>query len=419
LIVPGGILLGLGAILAHSAWIVLTPPTLSFLFYSAFVGGALLCWRFHTSRILFALIITLFTWAIFFAMNAHAVAAASKENVHIALGVLVPIDFLLVSFSEERGFTRSSAGPLSLVLFVECVIIAVLSGSTATPPGHAHHVALPSFPGYVQAGYAITAAILLIRSGTTKKPADSALFWAAIALLLSLNFISSAHISRTYVLVATITLAASVVETSYLLAYHDELTGLPSRRALNDALRSLQDPYSIAVVDVDHFKKFNDSYGHDVGDEVLRLVAAKLAGVTGGGQAYRCGGEEFALIFRGKNAGDVMGNLDLLRKTVEAAQFRVRGNDRRHVPRGPERRKKQKHPRKSKSTLGNAEPVPKTNYSITVSIGAANWSARNANAEMVMQAADKALYKAKENGRNRVEIFSEARGRERQKAGVA
>jgi len=63
-----------------------------------------------------------------------------------------------------------------------------------------------------------------------------------------------------------------MVETSYLLAYHDELTALPSRRAFHEALLRLQPPYSIAMVDIDHFKRCNDTYGHDTGDEVLRLV---------------------------------------------------------------------------------------------------------------------------------------------------
>ena len=98
-----------------------------------------------------------------------------------------------------------------------------------------------------------------------------------------------------------------MIENSYLLAYHDELTTLPSRRAFNDAMMRLQPPYSIAVVDIDHFKKFNDTYGHDTGDvQVLRLVASKLSLVTGGGNAYRCGGEEFTILFPGKRRDEVV-----------------------------------------------------------------------------------------------------------------
>ena len=98
---------------------------------------------------------------------------------------------------------------------------------------------------------------------------------------------------------AGLILISSIIENSLFLAYHDELTSLPARRAFNDALLRLEAPYTVAVVDIDHFKKFNDTYGHETGDQVLRLVAAKLAGVTGGGRAYRVGGEEFSILFPG------------------------------------------------------------------------------------------------------------------------
>ena len=66
------------------------------------------------------------------------------------------------------------------------------------------------------------------------------------------------------------------------MVYQDELTALPARRAFNDAVLHLQNNYTVAVVDIDHFKKFNDNYGHDIGDQVLRMVAGKLARVSGG-----------------------------------------------------------------------------------------------------------------------------------------
>ncbi len=141
-----------------------------------------------------------------------------------------------------------------------------------------------------------------------------------------------------YSATAVCILAVSIIENSYLLAYHDELTTLPSRRAFNDALLRLQEPYSIAVVDIDHFKQFNDTYGHDTGDQVLRLVASNLSRVTGGGTAYRCGGEEFTILFPGKTTPEVVEHLERLRTTIESSEFQMRGVDRRQTRRGPERR---------------------------------------------------------------------------------
>jgi len=65
-------------------------------------------------------------------------------------------------------------------------------------------------------------------------------------------------------------LAISVIEISYSIAYHDALTGLPGRRALKEAFLELDGQYTIAMIDIDHFKKFNDRYGHDVGDHARK-----------------------------------------------------------------------------------------------------------------------------------------------------
>src|SRR2546426_2126284 len=59
------------------------------------------------------------------------------------------------------------------------------------------------------------------------------------------------------------------------MAYEDTLTGLPARRALNEALLRLGGQYSVAMIDVDHFKRINDRHGHDVGDQVLKMIAAR------------------------------------------------------------------------------------------------------------------------------------------------
>jgi diguanylate cyclase (GGDEF)-like protein len=215
-----------------------------------------------------------------------------------------------------------------------------------------------------------------------------------------------------------------MVETSYLLAYHDELTTLPARRAFNEALLRLEPPYSIAMVDIDHFKRCNDTYGHDIGDQVLRLVASRLARVTGGGQAYRCGGEEFAIVFPGKTTRDVLDHLEQLRASIEASTFRLRGKDkdRRQEARGPDRRNQR--PR-ARTQAGHAirqlsRATAPTELSVTASIGVATSTPQASTTDEVVQAADKALYRAKAAGRDRIETASSARRRTRSKAaGIA
>jgi PleD family two-component response regulator len=188
------------------------------------------------------------------------------------------------------------------------------------------------------------------------------------------------------------------------------------------------------MLDIDHFKRCNDTYGHDTGDQVLRMVASRLARVSGGGQAYRCGGEEFAILFSGKTTNDVLEHLEKLRVDIEASKLRLRGPDRRQEARGPDRRNQRssdQRPPGQRSRgrmqtghairqLSRVEPTSSDELSVTASIGVATSKRENPSAEEVIKAADKALYRAKDGGRNRVETASAPRRKTRSKtAGIA
>ncbi len=403
LILPGGILLICAAVIAHSGWIALPEPSLNFLYYCALIGGALLAWRFHSSRTLLALLVVyLSQQARFLVASPHAMAAFPVALA--AVGVLIPLNFVLIAFMQERGFTLSAVSPPLLFIFVQTVFAAVLaSGSESSLP--VRHRASISLPDYVWGVVAVAGLMLLARSLHSRKPSDGALFWSLAAWFFSFYFRANTRVSAVYSLAAPAILALSIVETSYLFAYHDELTGLPSRRAFNDALHRLQAPYSIATVDIDHFKSFNDTYGHDVGDQVLRLVASKLACVTGGGHAYRCGGEEFTILFPGKLTPEVVPHLEQLRLVIEGAHFRMRGNERRQALRGPDRRSGGRNrARKADAIRRLSAPRSTDPVSVTVSVGVAGCASAASGTDQVLLAADKALYRAKANGRNRIEL---------------
>lgn len=426
LTIPGGILLLVVALGAHSGWLSLTLPALSFLYYCALVGGVLLAWRFHSSRIFLALLVLFVVHQAFesFAGSiiAGRLASAGLETAVILLG----LDFVLISLIEERGFSISSIAPVFLFVFVQAVVVMVLcvaAPAAAAVHGHTHHLpAVVSFPIETLLVLCAASILLVVRAFLTRRPVESALVWSLAALVLSLRYIEIARISTLYSACSACILGASIVENSYLLAYHDELTGLPSRRAFHDALRRLQHPYSLAVVDIDHFKRFNDTYGHDIGDQVLRLVATNLSKVTGGGHAFRCGGEEFTIVFPGKTTSEISDHLEQLRSKIESAEFRMRGADRRQTPRGPDRRNQRARGRVSKGHLIRqlSREAPAASLSVTVSIGAADSARQSTSPESVLNAADKALYRAKSNGRNRVEISSSSRQRPKtKKAGIA
>jgi len=179
----------------------------------------------------------------------------------------------------------------------------------------------------------------------------------------------------------------AMFDVSYSLAFYDTLTGVLSRRALEHELLKLGGrKYTIAMVDLDHFKKINDCYGHDIGDEVLKMVASILKKTLCKAKIFRYGGEEFVVLFAGKGYNDVMEQLELVRRTIEKRPFIIR-SDNRPV-------KKPDEPAKYSKSKGKGK------INITVSIGLAQKTDSLKTSYDVIKKADEALYKSKNCGRN-------------------
>jgi diguanylate cyclase (GGDEF)-like protein len=466
LILPGGLLLLAAMVIFRGAFGPIPTAAIDFYYYAVFAAGMLLAWRFHSSRILFALV-TLFlaSRALEFFAAGRITSTGPGRIALEAVALLLPLNFIALSILPERGWAFSPTVSRLAVVFFESVFVAVICrpGSRIGPAilhpeflGHFSRMHLPTLAGFA---LLIAVAVMLARSLLYHKPTEGGLLWALVATFMSFQAGAVGPTARAYVATAALALASSVIENSYFLAYHDELTMLPGRRAFNDALFRLEEPYAVAVVDIDHFKKFNDTYGHETGDQVLRMVAAKLARVTGGGQAYRVGGEEFTVLFSGKSAKDVQPHLELLRTVIEASEFRKRvGEERRRAAsqqnlanpesyrpgreqpardltgrdrvgrdqagkdktgkenpgkekdrRSVERRMQTRPPASRKKSRIVIEEAGNRDLSVTVSIGIAEPTPRLRTVDSVIQAADKALYRAKQSGRNRIELASSPR----------
>lgn len=158
----------------------------------------------------------------------------------------------------------------------------------------------------------------------------------------------------------------------------DHLTGLPNRRAFEAILdkhyreaRQEADNLCVAFCDIDHFKRVNDTHGHDTGDRVIRAIGEALARITNDNcHVARQGGEEFVMLFRGKTPAEAFAKLDAVRENFSNRNFVNRSNE---------------------------EPIGQ----ITFSGGIADVFA-HANPRDALKAADEALYRAKSEGRNRV-----------------
>jgi len=184
--------------------------------------------------------------------------------------------------------------------------------------------------------------------------------------------------------IVSLLVVIDIISRSYYMAYLDELTELKGRRAMNEALVRLGNQYTLVMGDIDHFKSFNDTYGHDVGDEVLKLVASDIAKVKGGGEAYRWGGEEFVIVFPNKEATETLDSVEKVRAAIEKHPFYLRDKNR-----------PQEKPKEVKKRIMS----PETLY-VTMSFGVASKTKADVSAMDVMKRADTKLYEAKEAGRN-------------------
>jgi len=170
------------------------------------------------------------------------------------------------------------------------------------------------------------------------------------------------------------------LDHSLELAVTDQLTGLHNRRYMTGQLDALVkratlggDPVSCLLIDIDHFKKINDGYGHDVGDEVLREFAVRLASnVRAIDLPCRYGGEEFVVVMPGTKLEDAERIAERIRLHVAGSPFRV---------------------------MGGSELL-----TVTISIGVAATSGPNEKPEALLKRADEGVYEAKATGRNRVII---------------
>ena len=427
---PGGLLLALAAVLVNSSLFAQVAPSLSFYYFAAFAAGLLLAWRFNSSRVLFSLLVLLLAHRavdFFSAVQVHAgdlyggKAPSGQGHMAVALAaLLIPLNFVVFAAMRESGLTIAGIAPRFGVLFFESVVFAVLCRPENSPVDP-HHQGAAEIPLWILLSFVAAIAVFVRRFFQTRKPIEPGFVWSVAAVFTWLQFAPLGKASDAYVATSALILAASLIETSYVLAYHDELTGIRGRRAFNESLLSLSQNYAIAIVDIDHFKNFNDTYGHDVGDQVLCMVAKRLSEVGGDGQAFRCGGEEFAIVFRNTSAKEAFEHLDALRQIIEKSAFHVRGSDRRAETHAGNRkgldselRAGESDRRKSvrkKAALRNPKPSPDRlvdHLSVTVSVGVGEPSTRYRQPEQVIQAADQALYRAKHKGRNRVEVASTA-----------
>ncbi|MFH1350227.1 MAG: diguanylate cyclase [Pseudomonadota bacterium] len=395
---PGGLLVLAAVVLFQSGFLANWLPTIvRFYPYAVLGAGILLGWRFNRSRLVFGVLaLTLAERSLLYYAGASGASTDPGRMIYNIVATLLPLNLAAISLANERGIlTFRGIWRMGLILWQPLAIaflwrygylrlFAYLEHDFFTVPIlnriPIHQPALLSFG----MSFLVLLLVRIRRGGAI----ESGFFWALVSTGLALVATGTGPLRTLYFSTAGLILFISVIEASYSMAFRDELTGLPARRAMNEALLRLGSRYTISMVDIDYFKKFNDRYGHDVGDQVLRMVASRISKVAGGGKAFRYGGEEFSIIFPGKDVKETVPYLEQLRKSVALSGFGVRG-----------RKRPSKKPENPKVLKGVKKQV-----SVTISIGVSERRDQNSSPQDVVKAADKALYRAKRAGRNRISI---------------
>ena len=316
---------------------------------------------------------------------------AQTSLSYTLLSSFLPLLLLVLTILPDRGIISIRAIPAYTILFSALVFSMI---TTSMSPEWLSHMLLTDWlPGryfdWTQQSQtvlfiSVTAVIsMLVLYFLRPSPHMSAGLGVLLMLIVQLHFGDANRSLNVFSSTALLMCLYAVLQESWRMAYLDELTELPARRALREKFQKMGGTYTVAMLDVDHFKKFNDSYGHDTGDAVLRMIATKMNRVTGGGTSYRYGGEEFSIIFNGKDSEQAKHHLEELRKTIASTPFIINRASRRKS----DNRSRQKK---------------KKSVKVTVSIGVADSKSAASSPWDVLKSADKALYRAKSKGRNRV-----------------
>ncbi|MDY0190727.1 MAG: GGDEF domain-containing protein [Desulfuromonas sp.] len=395
LVVPSGLVLVLSVVVWN--WTPRPQVLRTFLPiwpYIVLAAALLLGWRYRRSRLL--LILALIT--LIQPQFMHWLAPEFRSFALTAISVLLPLNLLWISFAAERHL-------LSLATLLRLVIIVAQGGViwlayhfyAAQSWAILHFNPVPArwwslLPPHWLAQLVplsivlFAGAIFCLLVALCWRPMVER---GALVLMVVSIFVaqrSTGEVALFYTATAILILLVALLETSHSMAFRDELTGLGSRRSMNDYLQRLAGNYTLTMVDIDHFKRVNDTYGHDIGDQVLKMVASCLTKVRGGGKVFRYGGEEFILVFAGKQREQVLPHVEALRMAIERANFTLRSKTRAQ----------------KKPTTRTRMSTKSRQLNVTVSMGVAEHSERKQTTDQVIKLADNALYRAKHGGRNRI-----------------
>jgi diguanylate cyclase (GGDEF)-like protein len=368
----------------------------SWLSYAGLIIAGLIAAQFGRSRI----VVSSLLWLVLLLAGNDLIPSLAEHKIILLSGTMLVLSWLL--WRKDKGLLPLNAlATLSEILLIAFLVygyfipLSQFADKFFTPLSQLVYGVFPHFSALVSPFELVLfpLALLLGLLRVILQPSNNhvALYITLVVIIVNLLSANSANqqlIANLSGLGLACYYVVAVLIDSFNMAFRDELSGIPSRRALMQFVQTLGRKYVVVMADIDHFKKFNDTYGHDVGDQVLKLVASQLNKVSGGGRAFRYGGEEFTLVFPRKTINEVIPHVEVLRRNIADYAIALRGQDRpKHPPKKGQSRKVAK---------------PKT-VSVTCSFGVAERSAEINDFTKILKQADVALYAAKKVGRNCVQ----------------
>ena len=377
----------------------LGPDTRVALAYSPYLLCAValfLAYQFNRCRLMLAAFgVALFFWIV----QNHLQVSLSQPDasrLYLALSLALPLLCLFLLLVPETGIWNLQGLILSLLFVFLALVCTQLAQwlPEASDAAAQYYRARPTEGYVISRGATLLIALVLVVGlvlvVVRNEEAEAAILGVLGALYFLLALLHLEDISVVMCVAAGLCLVWGLLRSTHAMAYRDELTGLLGRRALGERLNRLGRRYCIAMLDVDHFKKFNDKHGHDVGDEVLRMVSAHIDRVGSGGTAYRYGGEEFCVVFPRKSLDEAAAALDSVREQISDYRMSIRDRGKRPA------RARDGARRRGATRLGSSQ------VAVTISAGVAERSEDYPRPDEVVMYADKMLYRAKKAGRNRV-----------------
>jgi len=403
LFVPDGLLL-LAAIafLRPTGLPKWTAPMLLTYDYLVLALAILVAWYVGLSRVVFATLLLALADGALGSFSLASRLPAVRHGVFNTVGLLLPLNFLALALIQERHLAVRRDIAWFVVILMQALLVV---GLCLAPSSGWAAVILPSLdvtfidPRWLrwsvlnQASLlAFAAALVLVtaRFIVSGSRLDRGFFWSLLAAFIAMQGAARGWSPTHFLATAGLILMVALYADEYRLSHYDELTNLPDRAAFLQTLKEVKGQFTIAVIDIDNMKQINTDYGEALGNVALRLLAAKLRRLRRG-QAFRCGGDKFAVIFQGRTVSDVLPRLEALKAGMLNSAIRLSWT-RRLITR-------------------RAERYVAADLVVTVSIGAAETGPRASTGEQVLRYAEQALLQAKQAGRNEVRALASGEGR--------